>query len=187
MTSPAVPQVPWWLDRAVMLPILYAFFGASLGFVFGRLKDWFDERGARSAFLEAIRVELATVAEHLKGTLKDATECNERLEKGERKVLHLATAFQTAIFISQVGKLKSVADPLLIEIIRFYDKLSNLEMVKSHFTSVSFELTRLTTAHEDYLREGPLASQYRSALDEIIKRINELFPVVQSLLAKIQE
>ena len=79
--------------------------------------------------MAAVRVELATISEHLTGTLKDAVECREALDKGEHKVLHLSTTFQTAIYASQIGKLKSVADPLLIEIIRFYDSLSNVERV----------------------------------------------------------
>jgi len=185
MVSPTVQQGPWWLDRTVMLPILYTLIGACLGFAFGRLRDWLDARKARKSFLAAVHAELATLAEHLKGTLKDVTESKEGLEKGDCTVLHLATTFQTAIFVSQVGKLKSVADPLLIEIIRFYDELSNLERVKAHFTSVSFELTKLTTAPEDNLKAGALVSQYRTALDEIVKRINELLPIGQSLLAKI--
>ncbi len=108
MTAPIAPQVPWWLDRTIMLPILYTLFGAGLGFAASRLKDWLDERKARKSFLAAVRVELATISEHLDGTLKDATACKEALDKGEQQVLHLATTFQTAIYTSQIGKLKSV-------------------------------------------------------------------------------
>src|SRR5260370_10241140 len=115
MSAPIAPaQVPWWLDRTIMLPILYTLFGACLGFAASRLKDWLDERKARKSFLAAVRRELATISEHLKGTLKNATECNEGLDKGQHQVLHLATTFQTAIYTSQIGKLKSVSDPLLI-------------------------------------------------------------------------
>jgi hypothetical protein len=176
--SPA--QVPLWL------PILYTAFGAFLGFVLTRLKDWLDERKMQRRFFAAVRVELAQVNEHFEGTLRDATEYKEKLDKGERRALHLAAKFQRGVYDSQIGKLKDVSDPLVIEIVQFYDKLSNLELVKEHFTSVSFELTGLTEAEEDNPREGPLVNQYRSALNETIKRINELRPVLLRLIAEIQ-
>lgn len=187
MTTPIAPQAPWWLDRTIILPILYTLFGACLGFAAGRLRDWLDERNARKSFLAAVRAELATISEHLTGTLKDAMQCKEALDKGEHQVLHLATTFQTAIYTSQVGKLKSVADSLLIEVIRFYDTLSNLERVKSRLTLISYDVLRLTETPEDIARTEPMVADYRTALEEVIKRINKLIPAAQSLLARIQE
>ncbi len=128
----------------VAVPILFTFFGALLGFGFGRLKDWLDDRKARKAFLNAIRVELSTLRGHLEGTLKDATENKDCLDKGERKVGHLATAFLTTIYSSQLAKLKDLSDPLVFEVIRFYGNLSNLQTVKSHLTRASFDLATLT-------------------------------------------
>ena len=140
MTTPPgtpPPQVPWWL------PIVYTAFGACLGFVFARFQGWLEKRAARKSFLLAVRVELATMNDHLKGTLKDATEYKERFDKGDRSLLYLATAFQRGIYDTQINKLKSVTDPLVIEVVQIYDKLPNLERVKSHVFSVSFELTGL--------------------------------------------
>jgi hypothetical protein len=174
-------QVPWWL------PLTYTFFDASLGFGFGRLKDWRDANIAKKAFLKAIRVELSTIGGHLGGTLKDATEAKDFLEKGEHRVLHLATTFQTAIYISQLGKLRDVSDPLVIMVIQFYDKLSNLERIKFHATSQSLDLTRLTGTKDDAQREVAVAALYRSALDEVIRRIEGLLPVVQSLVSRLPE
>jgi hypothetical protein len=175
--SPAQP--PWWS------PILYTAFGAFLGFVLTRFKDWLDDRQLQKRFLIAVRVELAKIDKHLKGTLKDATECIEKLDKGQREALYLTTMFQRGIYDSQIGKLKDVSNPLVIEIVEFYDKLSNLERVKAHFTSVSFYLTGLSDADVPH-KQGPLEGQYRSALAEIIKRINELLPPLSSLIAKLE-
>src|SRR5271167_3821506 len=124
-------QIPWWLDR-VATPAIFVVLGATLGFVLGRINDWLNARIAKKAFLRAIRVELSTLRKHLEGTLKDATEVRDLLQKGERKALHLATAFQTGVYTSQLGRLRDVSDPLVLEIIRFYDQLSNLERVKNH-------------------------------------------------------
>jgi hypothetical protein len=174
--------IPWWVDH-LLVPIVFIFFGAVLGFSFGRLKDRLDERKARQAFLRAVRVELSTIREHLYGTLKDATEYSERLEKGDHNVLYLVTNFQTTVYTSQLGKLKDVSDPLVFEVLQFYDKLSNLERIKSHQTSASFDLTKLT--EQDAQKEGPLVTLYRSGLNEVIKRIKELLPAVESLIAKL--
>jgi hypothetical protein len=176
--SPA--QVPLWL------PILYTAFGAFLGFVLTRLKDWLDERKMQRRFFAAVRAELIQMNEHLEGTLRDATENKENLDKGERRALHLLTKFQRGVYDSQIGKLNDVSDQHVIEIVQFYDKLSNLESVKARFTSISFDLTSLTETQDDNRREGPLVMQYRVALDEIIKRINELRPVLLRLIAEIQ-
>jgi hypothetical protein len=184
MTPASVPSVPipWLLDH-VVVPILFTFFGAFRGFGFGRLKDWLDERKAKKAFLRAVRVELSTIREHLEGTLKDATEYKERLERGERNVLYLVTTFQTTVYTSQLAKLKDVSDPRVFEVLQFYDKLSNLERIKSHQTSASFDLTRLT--EQDVHKEGSIVSLYSSGLNEVVRRIKELLPAVESLVAKL--
>jgi len=122
------------------VPILFTFVGALLGFVSGRLKDWFDDRKTKNTFLKAIRIELSVARRHLEGTLKDASETRGQLNTRAPRALHLVTAFQTGIYSSQIGKLKNVFDPLVIEVIQFYDKLTNLERVKSRLTVVSFEL-----------------------------------------------
>jgi hypothetical protein len=126
---------------------------------------------------------MITIQEHLRGTLKDVTEAKEGLEGGKAYVIHLATVFQTSVYGTQLGKLRDVSDPLILEVIRFYDKLSNLERIKSHLTANSFELRKLTVASEDNWKEGPLVSLYISALNEVIKRISDLIPQAESLIA----
>jgi hypothetical protein len=178
---PSLP-IPWWLDH-LLVPIVFTFFGALLGFGFGRLKEWLDDRKTRGAFLRAARVELLTIRGHLEGTLNDATEYKESLERGERRVLYLVTNFQTTVYTSQLGKLKDVSDPRVFEVLQFYDKLSNLQRIKSHQTSASFDLAKLT--EQDLQKEGPLVTLYSSGLNEVIKRINELLPAADSLVAKL--
>jgi hypothetical protein len=174
---------PTW--ASLVAPAFYTLFGAGLGFGFGRLTDWLDNRQAKTAFLKAIRVELLTIRGHLEGTLKDATTVEELIKKGGRQVLHLATAFQTAVYDSQLGKLKDVSDPLVIEVIQFYAKLSNVERVKSHSTSLSFDLRRLADTKEDAVKEGPIVGFYLSSLQEVIARIRDLIQAVDGLISKL--
>jgi hypothetical protein len=175
-------QVPWWLEH-IAGPMLFTLFGAILGFSLGRVKDWLDDRKARKVFLNAIRVELSVIQGHLEGTLKDATEVRDKLGTQEQVALHLVTVFQIGIYSSQVGKLKNVLDPLVIEIIQFYDRLSNLERIKSRLTEVSFELTTVPKGNGD--EKAAIAAHYRTTLDELIKRINQLLPVADALIRKL--
>ncbi len=179
-------QVPWWLDR-IVVPILFTFFGAMLGFIFGCLKDWLDQRKAKKVFLKAVRGELSAARGHLEGTLRDVTEVTDNMEKGVRVALHLATTFQTGIYSSQIGKLKDVSDPLVMSVIRFYDRLSNLERVKSRLTTVSFELATLAGAEQDSAKDLATAEHYRTTLDEVIKRINQLLSEADSLIPNLPE
>jgi hypothetical protein len=177
-------QIPWWFDRAK--PVVLLLVGTMLGFGAGRINDWWNARRTKKAFLRAIRVELSTLRQHLAGTLKDATETREDLrEKGMRKALYLATSFQTGVYTCQLGKLRDVFDPLVLEVIRFYDQLSNLERVKNHITSRSFDLAALTGSTMDKEKEPPLAQDYISSLEEAIKRINKLLLESDSLMNKL--
>ena len=180
-------QIPWWLDH-VATPAILVLFGAVAGFGSGRINDWLNARKVKKGFLRAIRIELSTLRQHLEGTLKDATENRDDLvQKGTRKVLHLATSFQTGVYTCQLGKLRDVSDPLVLEIIRFYDQLSNLERVKNHAAARSFELGVLTGSNADKAREQPLAQAYISSLDEVIKRITQLLPEADSLINKLPQ
>ena len=152
--------VPWWLDH-IAVPTFFTFIGAGLGFALGRLKDWLDDRKAKKIFLKAIRVELSVAREHLEGTLKNTTEVRNQLDKGVPVALHLVTAFQTGIYSSQIGKLKEVFDPLVIEVIQFYDRLANLERIKSRLIAGSFELS---TGVVDDVEKAGTAVHYRDTL-----------------------
>jgi hypothetical protein len=176
-------QIPWWLDH-IAVPVIFLV----LGFVAGQIKDYFDSRRVKNAFLRSIRVELSTLNKHLEGTLKEVTEVRDSTQQnGVRKVSHLSTTFQTGVYTSQLGRLRDVSDSLIREIIRLYDQLSNLEKVKAHVTARSFELTVLTGSKEDIERESPLAYDYASSLEEVMRRINLLIPATNILISKLPE
>lgn len=112
---------------------------------------------------------------------------NDLLQKGIRKALYLSTPFQTGVYTCQLGKLRDVFDPLVLEVIRFYDQLSNLEKVKNHVARRSFELAALTGSSADKEKEQPLAQDYISSLDEAIKRINTLLLESEALMSKLPQ
>jgi hypothetical protein len=179
LLSTASDRTPWWQ------PALFICLGAGLGFVSGRLANWFDDRKARKVFLKSVRAELAVARGHLEGTLRDATETKNKLEQGMGEALRMLAVFQTGVFSSQIGRLRSVFDPLVIEVIQFYDKLSNLERVMSRLTAISFELSRFTKEEADRLEAA--AEDYRGTLDEVIRRVEQLLPDVEKLIRKLPE
>jgi hypothetical protein len=172
----------------VAVPAIFVFLGTALGFAAGQGKDYLDSRRVKKAFLKAIRVELSTLHTHLEGTLKDVTEVLDSFtQKGVRKALHLSTVFQTGVYTSQLGRLRDVSDSVVLEIIRFYDQLSNLERVKAHVSARSFELAVLTGSNEDIERENPIACVYASSLEEVLRKINQLIPAIIILISKLPE
>lgn len=178
-------QVRWLQDFVV--PAYYTFFGAVLGFAASQVKDFIDSRRYRKSFLKAIRVELTTLHQHLAGTLTDVTEVINVMKAGEKKALHLSTTFQTGVYNSQLGKLRDVSDPLILEVIRLYDQLSNLERVKAHVAKRAFELAALTNSGTDLEHENPIASDYESSLKEVQKRISKLIPDTDNLISKLPQ
>ena len=94
--------------------------------------------------------------------------------------MHLSTVFQTGIYSSQVGKVRDVFDPVVIEVIQFYDRIANLERVKSRLTLVSFELAT-NTAGDIEAR----AVHYSDTLKEVIKRIEKLSPEAEAIIRKL--
>jgi len=130
----------------------------------------------------------ATLRQHLAGTLKDVTEARDDLLKvGIRKALYLSTSFQTGVYNCQLGKLRDVFDPLVLEVIRFYDQRSNLERVKDHLSRRSFELAVLTGSNSDKEKEQPLAQDYVSSLEEAITRINTLLLESEGLTGRLTQ
>jgi hypothetical protein len=177
-----------WLVEHVAVPAIFVLFGALLGFVLGQIKDYFDSRRIKKSFLKAIRIELTTLRKHLEGTLKDVTEVLDGLrQKGARKALHLSPKFQVGVYTSQLARLRDVSDSVVLEIIRFYDQLSNLEIVKAQVAARSYELSALTGSSDDIERENPVTSDYVGSLEEVIRRIEQLIPAADGLIRKLPD
>ena len=108
------------------------------------------------------------------------------LDAGKYEVLHLATTFQIGVYASQLGNLKDVSDPVTMDVIRFYDQLSNLERIKSHLTSTSIELTKLSKDSAEDIQKGEtIVYFYASALGEVIMRVARLVEMANNLIARL--
>jgi len=128
--TPAGHQQEWWI------PAIYTFLGAVIGFLSDRLKIWWDSRAVKKAFLSAIRVELEGLQEQLTSLKKEVLNAKERLEKSERYPGQFAVSFRRTIFETQLGTLRDLSDPVLLELIRIYSDMSVLpgiiELLNEH-------------------------------------------------------
>lgn len=180
-------QVPWILKQ-LLLPSFFVLLGAIVGFFAGQVKEYFEARRVKQSFLKAVRCELSTLRVHLEETLKDVDEVlDDLIQHGKRKAIHLSTQFQIGVYTSQLSRLRDVSDPIILDIIKVYDHLSNLEIIKDHVTSRSFELVMLTEQPNDIGKESPLAADYLSSLEEVKRRLGNLIPSVDGLITRLPQ
>jgi len=111
-------QPPWWVSN-LATPAFFTSLGAALGFLFGEIKEWLQSRRSKKAFLTAIAVEVGELKTALEHTGKTAVVLEKRLrESGHAPQLGLF--WVTTVFDTQLGKLRDVADDLLLQTIETY-------------------------------------------------------------------
>lgn len=167
------------------MPALFTALGAGLGLAAGWVKESVDDRRAKKAFLKAIRVELLEMHRHMAGTLREASDVLEAIDAGFPQALHLGAAFQTGIYTCQIARLRQVFDPIVIEVIQFYDRLANIERIKSHLMAASLEL--VTEAKEKIRVDDARAVHYRNTLREVIRRLEQMLPAAEELIRKLPQ
>jgi hypothetical protein len=177
-----------WILKQLLLPSFFVLLGATVGFFAGQLKEHFEARRVKQSFLKAVCYELGTLRVHLEGTFTEIDEVlNDLSQHGKRKAIHLSTQFQIGVYTSQLSRLRDVSDPIILDIIKFYDQLSNLEIIKDHVTSRSFELVMLTEQPNDIGKEGPLGADYLSSLEEVRRRLGDLISSVGGLIRRLPQ
>jgi hypothetical protein len=121
------PQFSWL--REVMVPAFFTVIGSALGFMAGQLRDGWKARHAKQSFLQAIGMELDALSVQLSGSLGVVKKTFEEVSSGNRTNSTFAMKWRTIVFTSQLGKLRDLGDPLLIEIVHFYSDLGMLDEI----------------------------------------------------------
>ena len=96
---------------------------------------------------------------------------------------HFAAALRTSVFTSQVGKLRDVADPLMIEIVHFYSDLGTLQQIFESVNDLGGEYNRAhipSGAAKDLIR-----SQLISGLTVLLEQISGYRNRLVTLRAKL--
>src|SRR2546427_11477681 len=132
-----------WL-HGVVIPILFTVFGTVLGFLASQVRDDRKARRAKKSFLRAIGMELDALGIQLDASLGEAAESAERVKNGGTGA-RFAGNLRTAVFSGQIGKLRDVDDPMMIEIIHFYSDLGTLEQIYESVKDADAEYIRTTS------------------------------------------
>jgi hypothetical protein len=177
----AEPHFSWL--REFVVPVLFTLLGGALGFVTSQLRDELKERRAKKSFLRAIGMELDTLSVQLSNSLETVKESIKKISDGANTGPALAAAWRTSVFTAQVGNLRDLADPLLIEVLHFYSDLASLDQVveKVNVLGAEFDHANVVSGAKDSLRPR-LLSRLRglgvkvSDLDERIRNLRTKLP-----------
>lgn len=167
-----------WL-REFVVPVFFTLFGASLGYIATLIRDERKARRDRKAFLRAVGMELDALGKQLKDSLQEVTGSRERVEAGGKTGPQIAAAFRTIVFTSQLGKLRDVDDPLLVEVVHFYSDLAVLERIIESLNETGAEYTRapVPSGEKDSVRPRLLST---------LRVLQEQFAVFGARLQKLR-
>ncbi len=169
MNAPA--QAPWWADR--VLNLVSVMVGAILGFLAAQAKDWLDARRSKKSFLTAVANELSTVKKQLQRSHDELTDAQRRFnERGTPP--QFAGILSTTVFSNQVTHLKSLSDPLVLDVVNYYSTLPVLEGIGRLVNQEANEYLKITDAQQRDHAGIRLRSALRVMLEEIEKYLRNL-------------
>jgi hypothetical protein len=146
-----------------------------------------DERLAervKPAFLRAIDMELGALGSQLDGSILNVNLARRELATGNGHSPHWALALRTAVFSSQLPKLRDVDDPLLIEIIHFYSDLGTLQQVLEGANKMSDEYNSLDPFST---QRSTIQPRLLSVIRVFEERLNESAKQLNGLRTKISK
>ena len=145
VTSLADPQFSWLREFAV--PAFFTLFGAALGFLASYLlekqkakREEQNAKQAKDSFLRAIRMELDALGDQLDASLYEVKASTERAKSGIGP--QIAATLRTSVFTTQLGKVRDVADPLMIQVIHYYSDLATLQEIIEGVNNLGAEFNR---------------------------------------------
>jgi len=152
-----VPSFSWL--REVVVPVVFILFGSALGFVLSQINDDRKANRAKQSFLRAIRMEMDALSDQLDGSLH-AVKVSKKTVAANGNGPKFAAAFRTSVFMSQIGRVRDVDDPLVIEIVHFYSDLGVLQPIFDGLNELSAEYNRASapSGEKDRVRTFVLSS-----------------------------
>src|SRR5437879_8028850 len=136
----AEPHFSWLREFAV--PVFFTLFGAALGYIATLIRDERKARRDKQAFLRAVGMELDALSDQLDASLYEVKGSTDRVGGGSATGPQFAAALRTAVFTSQVAKLRDVDDPLLISVVHYYSDLGTLQHILEMVNDLGAEFTR---------------------------------------------
>jgi hypothetical protein len=130
-----------WL-REVLVPAIFILIGSVLGFLAGQVSDDRKAMRAKKSFMRAIGMELDALGDQLDTSLYAVKESAAKVMLGGDGP-KFAAALRTSVFTHQIGNVRDVDDPLMIEVIHYYSDLGTLEQIFEGVNDISAEYNRL--------------------------------------------
>jgi hypothetical protein len=125
MYAPGV--LPGWTDK-FLLPAFFTLLGALVSLFVSEWKDHHQAKKRKQAFLRAVGMELDALTEQLNASLKEVDASLIRLQ-GFGTGPYLVGVVRNTVFTSQLGKLRDVDDPVIMEVIKLYSDLGTVEKI----------------------------------------------------------
>jgi len=119
------PHPAWWIS-GLLIPAFFTVLGAIVALFITELKERRQATEQKDAFKRAIGMELDAISEQLDASFAPIDDALIRLEN-YGTVPHSLVVIRNTVFTSQLGKLRDVDDPLLLEVIKLHSDLGNLE------------------------------------------------------------
>lgn len=124
--------------------------------------------------------------------ITEVEAASRKLEES-RHLPQFTLAFRTAVYSTQLAKLKNVDDPILLEIVEVYSDLSSLDAIVAIANQQSMYVQPLTlpevlNAVEKIQAAGPYLdglARVGSACRVLLERLRALQPPVHTLVAKL--
>lgn len=194
--KPPSPQeiisLPWWVER-ILLPSLFLFLGACIGFMGTWIRDTIEARRAKNAFLKAIRCELIGLQAQLSSSIAEVEAALDRLFSTHH-IPVFAVSFGIIVFSSQLTKLRDVNDPLVLEIIELSSAIPGLEDVGRLLNERSKEALSLKPAEQKSPAELKADDKWLQALEAVgsacrvlLERLRPVHSRVNKLVSKLPE
>jgi hypothetical protein len=172
-------QPPWWVN-GLAIPAFFTVLGAVLGFFLGEIKDRWQARRSKKAFLEAIAIEAGAIKTELEQAAQTAEILFQKLQESGHAP-QLIPRWGTTVFDTQLGKLRDVADNLVIQTIKTYATVGRIERVIAILNERSQECMSAAPGNQKAEAQSRLGSALLVLREEIAKAV----PEIQTLLRKL--
>ncbi len=157
-----------WL-REFVVPVFFTLFGVALGYIATLMRDERKARRDKQSFLCPVGMELDALSDQLDASLYEVKGSTDRVMGGGATGPQFAAALRTAVFTTQVAKLRDVDDPLLISVVHFYSDLGTLQHILEMVNDLGAEFTRADAFSGEKENARP---RLLSALIELQKQIS---------------
>lgn len=172
-------QPSWWVSN-LAIPAFFTGLGATVGFFVGEIKEWLQSRRSKKAFLAAIAIEVAALKTAIEHTGQQAEVFARKLQESGHAP-QVGLLWVTTVFDTQLGKLRDVADDLVLQTIETYALVERTEQIAAAVNEDSRDYVSAKAGNEKTEAQARLKSSLLVLRDESASAV----PKIQALIEKL--